>query len=183
MIVVRFEILCRHAHVPVLRLVPVGAVLVGQLAQRLCGRARDERLRRDDLALRHERRLGHDAARADLAAEAEHRAHTDAGLRPDGARVDDRAVADGHAARNGHDGIFPAGVDNDAILDRDLLLEDDARGVGADDGIRADIAALADDHIADELRARTDERRRVDLRGFPAKGIEHNGLSIQIKDA
>ena len=113
MIVVRFEILCRHAHVPVLRLVPVGAVLVGQLAQRLCGRARDERLRRDDLALRHERRLGHDAARADLAAEAEHRAHTDAGLRPDGARVDDRAVADGHAARNGHDGIFPAGVDND----------------------------------------------------------------------
>ena len=99
------------------------------------------------------------------------------------ARVDDRAVADGHAARNGHDGIFPAGVDNDAILDRDLLLEDDARGVGADDGIRADIAALADDHIADELRARTDERRRVDLRGFPAKGIEHNGLSIQIKDA
>ena len=81
----------------------------------LAGHARDERLRRNDLALRHERRLGHDAARADLAAEAEHRAHADAGLRPDHTRVDDRAVADGHAARNGHDGIFPAGVD--VILD------------------------------------------------------------------
>ena len=54
---------------------------------------------------------------------AEHRAHADAGLRPDHTRVDDRAVADGHAARNGHDGIFPAGVDDDAVLDRD------ARGV------------------------------------------------------
>ncbi len=66
MIVVRVEILRRHVHVPVLRFAPVGAVFLGQLAQRLCGHARDERLRWDDLALRHERRLGHDAARAAL---------------------------------------------------------------------------------------------------------------------
>lgn len=172
-IVVRVKILCRYAHVPVLRLAPVGTVFLGQFTQRLCRHTRDQGVRRDDLALRYERRLGHDAARADLTAEAEHRAHADTGLRADHARVDDRAVADGHATRNGHDGVLPAGMDDNAVLDRDLLLEDDTRGVGADDGIRADIAARADDHIADELRARTDERCRVDLWGLPVKGIEH----------
>ena len=70
------------------------------------------------------------------------------------------------------------GIKSDGVTLNTRSIQRAVDYISEQGGVRADIAARANDHIADELRARTDERRRVDLRGFPAKGIEHKGLSI-----
>ena len=70
-------------------------------------------------------------------------------------------------------GLIEAAVQ---LLDRALQQRLRDRAGGIVDGLEA----VSYTHL--DVYKRQDERCRVDLRGFPAKGLEHNGLSIQIKD-
>lgn len=175
---IRIQVRHREPDIPVLRGLPALAVRLRERAQRLGRDAGNERLRRNGLALRHERGLRHDAAGTDRTPKAEHRAHADAGLRAEIARMDDRPVTDGHTPGQQAALVRPAGMDDDAVFHRDLLLENDLGGIAADHGAGTDIAPRANRHIADKLGAGADKRRGIDARAFSMKRIEHDRISI-----
>ncbi|MNN39024.1 hypothetical protein D3C81_1530470 [compost metagenome] len=110
-----------------------------------------------------------------------HRVHADHGVLADLAAVQHRAVADVTISGDAGDAGGEA-VDHAGVLQVGAFLEDDASEVAAQAGQRADVAAGADDHVADQHRGGMHVGVGVNHRGDPGVTVAGHGYSSFLLD-
>ena len=107
---------------------------------------------------------------ADLGTVHDHRVHADQHVAADAAAVQHRAVADMAVLLDDRVGVGEA-VHDAGVLEVRTLAQLQPAEIAAQAGGRADIAAGADDHVADQDRGRMDEGSGVDDRDQAVDGV------------